>query len=496
MTLRAARNAANLETTQKKKAKPTASLHLGRDASLLSAALLGCALLGVVRAPGDTDIGRVVTANAWLTSHLVLLTGGCLLHARWRVTREPGTAWLAAAFLVPSFQLVPLAMLSVTDQPPAWTIDIGAPLDLVSSVPILAFAVLAARKTRFPDGLNPIELAAALGVACLGLALAAVALAPPPPAATIHAATALAVILASAGVSRLTWLRVAHRTVLALGAAGTAVAHDFHHVATVSGPIADTPEFMVASVGVVSSVVIVVLTLGLFRRALDLKARRIAEYQARAEAAEEWLRREEELMHEVRATMAGISSATYVLHGRIPMQRQVSEQHLRTMLDTEVARVQRLLSGHGHGRRCRIELDELILPQVVAQRALGHDVHWEPSGVAALGRPDKLAEAVHVMLTNATRYSAGGPVHVQASLWGETASITITDSGPGVPQHMRAAIFERGTHDARSPGQGVGLYLAQKAVQEDGGSIRLQDPLPGRGAAFVISLRAAHEEDG
>jgi signal transduction histidine kinase len=463
-----------------------------RDAWILSALLLGLAFLGTVQAPQDADTGRLVFANAWLTSHLVLLAGGCLLHARWRTTGEPAMGWLAAVFLVPTFPLVPVALLRMTEQPPAWTDSVREPFDLLAALPTLAMAVLAVRKAPFPRALNPIGLASAVGLTCLAGALAAAILAPAPPGAATHVASVIAVSVGGVMVCRLRWLRRLHRAFLALAAGGVAAAHDFHAVTTGPAAVPDDVEFLAAGITVVSASALVVLTLGLFRRALDLKARRAAEYQARAETAEEALRREEELLHEVRATMAGISTATYVLHGRIPMQRQVSEHHLRSMLDTEVARVQRLLRGEASGPPLRIELDELLLPQVVAQRTLGHDVRWEPAGIAAFGHADKLAEAVHVVLTNATRYAAGGLVEVRTDRRDGMVTITVTDSGPGVSPEMRGALFDRGAHDERSPGLGVGLYLAQRSVREDGGSIRLQDsPQPGTGATLVISLRAA-----
>ena len=110
------------------------------------------------------------------------------------------------------------------------------------------------------------------------------------------------------------------------------------------------------------------------------------------------------------------------------------------------------------------------------------------------GRADNLAEAIHVVLTNATRYAAGGPVYVHTSRWNGTARITITDSGPGVPRDLRSVIFERGAHEDRSPGLGVGLYIARNAVQADGGSISLLNSRPGCGAVFVITLRVALQE--
>jgi len=482
LTPRSARTAA-IPTNQQ-------NLHLWRKTTLLSLALISASLLGAVGAPSGTEAGRVVIAHAWLTSHLVLLAGGCLLHARWRMTHEPAMAWLATGFLVPSFQLVPLAMVRAIDPPPPWTDGVGAPLDLAATLVMLALVAFGVRKRPFPAALNPIGLAATLALPCAALALAASTAAPPPPAA-VHTLAVLVVVLGGVAVFRLRWLSATHQVSLVVAVAGLTIAHDYHNVTDQTPTVPAVGQFVVAAISVVSAVGIVVLTLGLFRRALDRKAHRLAQLRARAEAAEESLRHDEELMHEVRATMAGISTAAQVLQGNRYVASPVTEQQLHEMLAVEVSRIQRLLSGREGAGPSRIDLDELLQPQVVAQRALGHDVRWDASGIAAHARRDNVTEAVHVLLTNATRYAAGAPVYVRTALWRGLVSIAVTDSGPGVPPDMRPVLFERGARETGSPGLGVGLYLAKNAVQADGGSLWLSDAQPGCGATFVISLPAA-----
>ena len=68
--------------------------------------------------------------------------------------------------------------------------------------------------------------------------------------------------------------------------------------------------------------------------------------------------------------------------------------------------------------------------------------------------------------------------------------IRVTDFGRGIPEDGRTGIFEWGRKGSESPGEGIGLHLAQRLMSEDGGSLRLAED-QGVGSSFVISLPAA-----
>jgi signal transduction histidine kinase len=68
----------------------------------------------------------------------------------------------------------------------------------------------------------------------------------------------------------------------------------------------------------------------------------------------------------------------------------------------------------------------------------------------------------------------------------EVLEIGIADTGPGVPQPLRARIFEPG-FTTRPEGHGFGLSTAYNVVQNHGGSIRVGTGTKG-GAQFLIAL--------
>ncbi|WP_460358854.1 sensor histidine kinase [Mycobacterium sp. ZZG] len=69
--------------------------------------------------------------------------------------------------------------------------------------------------------------------------------------------------------------------------------------------------------------------------------------------------------------------------------------------------------------------------------------------------------------------------------------VSVLDSGPGVPEHLREAIFARGvTSKPEVPGgRGIGLALVRLVAAQHGGTIEVGDA-PAGGARFLIRLKA------
>jgi PAS domain S-box-containing protein len=104
--------------------------------------------------------------------------------------------------------------------------------------------------------------------------------------------------------------------------------------------------------------------------------------------------------------------------------------------------------------------------------------------------PARVEEVLVNLLDNAARFNPpSSPLLVRAQGRAPMVAFSVIDSGPGVPEGMRRAIFdkyERG--GAQGEGTGLGLFIARKIVEAHGGKIRVEAPGVGEGAVFTFTL--------
>ncbi len=108
---------------------------------------------------------------------------------------------------------------------------------------------------------------------------------------------------------------------------------------------------------------------------------------------------------------------------------------------------------------------------------------------------DLLSVVFENLIGNAVKF--GGPdveIAVRAEEEDGFVRVTVEDTGPGVPDSEKDAIFHRYEQQKRGVGEGLGLYLVQILVERYGGEVLVDDRVPGspeEGAAFTFTLRAA-----
>jgi len=132
----------------------------------------------------------------------------------------------------------------------------------------------------------------------------------------------------------------------------------------------------------------------------------------------------------------------------------------------------------------------------------GMNVHVDvPETVPPIqGDRRRVEQILTNLLANAAKYTpAGGSVEVAARSENGHVSLSVADTGPGVPESEREIVFDkfyRG-RDAQSRGEsgsGLGLAIVKSLVELHGGSIRVEESQP-RGARFVVELPRAHEDE-
>lgn len=106
-----------------------------------------------------------------------------------------------------------------------------------------------------------------------------------------------------------------------------------------------------------------------------------------------------------------------------------------------------------------------------------------------------IGQAVTNLLDNAIKYTPT-PSAVKLSVSGndQQFSITVSDNGPGIPEHERERVFERFVrleNDRNSSGNGLGLGLVQAVVRLHSAKITLEDNNPGLRASIKFTQKKA-----
>ena len=104
--------------------------------------------------------------------------------------------------------------------------------------------------------------------------------------------------------------------------------------------------------------------------------------------------------------------------------------------------------------------------------------------VMALADPDRLDQALGNLLDNAL--ATGARVGIDADRNGDRARLHVYDDGPGVPEEIRARLFQ--PFASRRPGgTGLGLAIVGKILAAHGGSVGLTER-PGWTTCFTLSF--------
>jgi signal transduction histidine kinase len=184
------------------------------------------------------------------------------------------------------------------------------------------------------------------------------------------------------------------------------------------------------------------------------------------------------------------------------LQAAAEGSHEQRMLNSLLEQVQQLkritssllLLAQADAGQLRLALEEVLLSDellamvedaqvLAADSGLQFEINI-PSGVKVRADRGLLRMALLNLVTNAVRYNdPGGKVGISLTN-GESVTVTICNSGPGIPADDQARIFDRfcqvNRAQARSRGGlGLGLSLAREIIAAHGGKLALKESRPG-----------------
>ena len=178
--------------------------------------------------------------------------------------------------------------------------------------------------------------------------------------------------------------------------------------------------------------------------------------------------------------------------------RERRQRHL-AILREELARLDRILrsmleqkeplgsaSGPFDLRDVIQEIGGLLLPQARRQH-VEMKLHLPPASVTVTGYRDRLKQALlNLAIRGLEAMPDGGRLALGAAVQGETAVVTVQDSGPRLPAGLLDEIYQI-HYTARKSANGIGLYLARLVVESHGGEL-VEEGQPGEGTQFRLTL--------
>ena len=227
------------------------------------------------------------------------------------------------------------------------------------------------------------------------------------------------------------------------------------------------------------------------------------------------------LTHNLRTPLTSIKAAVTALirsGAWSPVSELSSEgrRELLQVIDEESDRLNRFIEGLSTPEDSKpappihlraIEVDELVRSGLHRAETVIRDhrvnVALDEATPAVSGDAASIVEVIYILLDNASKYApAGTTITVRAARDDErSVRISVADEGPGIPEHLRERVFEkffrvpaRESHDPNRGGIGLGLPIARRLIETQGGRIWIEAAASG-GTAVVLTLPEAAETE-
>lgn len=214
--------------------------------------------------------------------------------------------------------------------------------------------------------------------------------------------------------------------------------------------------------------------------------------------------------HELKTPITIVRGHVEVMDPQDPVDVRETQTLAMDELDRMAALVQDLASAaalHGPAPVKLRPTDAADLLQGIIRKAegiVGATVQTGPIADVVLPLDaGRITQAILQLAQNAVTHG-GGVMSIGSRATDDGVDFWVRDQGPGVPEALRSAVFERFQRgDSEASGSGLGLNIVQLIARAHGGYASIEDPHDGVGAVFRLhiprtptaTLRAAEGKD-
>jgi K+-sensing histidine kinase KdpD len=223
------------------------------------------------------------------------------------------------------------------------------------------------------------------------------------------------------------------------------------------------------------------------------------------------------LTHNLRTPLTAIKAAVTAMIGsggpEVSDLSEESRSELLLVIDEESDRLNRFIEGLSTAAQpdtvSRPQLRAVPLEDIVRAGLMrAETITRDHRVVIALDRDlppvwvdsPSIAEAIYIHVDNASKYAPAGTAITLRATRADPhhVRLMVSDEGPGIPDIMRARVFEkffripgREPVDSRRGGAGLGLTIARRLVEAQAGRIWIETPGAAKGTTVTIVLPAA-----
>ncbi len=154
-----------------------------------------------------------------------------------------------------------------------------------------------------------------------------------------------------------------------------------------------------------------------------------------------------------------------------------------------------------------IAVDLYVVTQVIFQlltmELQGKDVKLVNRirpGIFAKADENRLRQILYNIFSNAVKYTKKGEITAMAEEDDRHITLTVSDTGCGIPREQWEQIFIDFNHDILpdrqcKPGMGLGLYISRQLAREMKGDVWIADSVVGKGTCLSIRLPRGQLQD-
>jgi signal transduction histidine kinase len=141
---------------------------------------------------------------------------------------------------------------------------------------------------------------------------------------------------------------------------------------------------------------------------------------------------------------------------------------------------------------------DVIRESRLAAEAKNLSIELRGEPIDAVADQLRVRQVLGNLVSNAVKFTTRGGVTLSVGRSEEHATLSVSDTGPGIAKEEQAAVFEEyrqsGDWQSRGAGSGLGLAITRRLVRMHGGRIELESRL-GEGSRFTVLLPLTGPEE-